>query len=271
MRAAALQMNSQADKAANLATAERLVREAAADEAKLILLPEKFNLLGNSEDYFAGAETLDGETITLCRSLAEELRIDLVAGSIVERIEGREKLANTCVHLGPDGEIRATYSKIHMFDVEVDGQVYRESDHEEHGDRIVLSRTSSGQGLGLTVCYDLRFPEVFRILALRGALVETVPAAFTEVTGEAHWELLLRARAVENQLFVVAANQFGVHDGDRRSFGHSMIVDPWGRVLAEAPGEGEAVVAAELEFAVLDQIRDKLPTLANRVPSAYSW
>jgi predicted amidohydrolase len=269
--AAAVQMNSQADKAANLKSAERLVREAAAAGATLVVLPEKFNLLGSSADYFAGAEPLTGETITLCRELASELKIDLVAGSIVERVEGRQKLANTCAHIAPDGSIAATYRKIHMFDVEVDGQVYRESDHEQRGEEIVTSRLVSGQTLGLTICYDLRFPELFRILALKGALIETIPAAFTAVTGAAHWELLVRARAVENQLFVVAAGQCGVHDGDRHSYGHSMIVDPWGELLAEAPGEGEKMIAAELDFSALEGIRDKLPSLANRVPSAYAW
>ncbi len=271
MIAAAIQMNSQADKAANLDATERLVREAVAGGAELVLLPEKFNLLGNTKDYFEGAEPLEGETISLCSALALELKIDLIAGSIVERVEGREKLANTCVHLGPDGEVKATYRKIHMFDVEVDGQVYRESDHEDPGDEIVTSELAGGQRAGLTVCYDLRFPELYRILALQGALVETVPAAFTYATGEAHWELLLRARAVENQLFVVAANQFGCHDGDRRSYGNSMIVDPWGVVLARAADEGESVVAAELDFAAQLAVRDKLPSLANRVPGAYRW
>lgn len=271
MIAAALQMNSQADKSANLAVAERLVRSAAADGASLVLLPEKFNLMGATRDYFEQAEPLDGPTVTLCSALAAELKIDLVAGSFVERVPGREKLANTCVHLGADGQVRGVYRKIHMFDVEVGGQVYRESDHEQGGEEIVTSQLADGRTLGLTVCYDLRFPELYRILALRGALVETVPAAFTQATGEVHWELLLRARAVENQLFVVAADQFGLHDGDRRSFGNSMIVDPWGEVLARAGSDGEEVVAAELDFDLLDQVRDKLPSLANRVPSAYSW
>jgi predicted amidohydrolase len=269
--AAAIQMNSQADKAANLARAHALIREAAAGGATLVVLPEKFDLLGNTKDYFAGAETLDGPTISGLAALSAELKIDLVAGSFVERVEGREKLANTCVHLGPDGQIKATYRKIHMFDVVVDGTEYRESDHEEPGDDIVLSETADGTKLGLTVCYDIRFPELYRILAVRGALVETVPAAFTYVTGEAHWELLLRARAVENQLFVIAANQFGFHDGDRRSYGNSMIVDPWGTVLARASDDGEAVVAAGLDFTAQSAIRDKLPSLANRAPDAYSW
>lgn len=268
--AAAIQMNSQADKQANLQRADLLVRQAADEGANFILLPEKFNLLGNTKDYFDGAEPLDGMTITWAKELAAELAVDLVAGSIVEKVEGAEKLANTCVHLGPSGETKAIYRKIHMFDVEVGGQVYRESDHEDRGEEIVQS-TTGGASVGLTVCYDVRFPELYRILAIRGAQIVTVPAAFTYVTGEAHWELLLRARAVENQVFVVAANQFGFHDGDRRSYGNSMIIDPWGTVLARAGDEGEAGIAAPLDFAAQADIRDKLPSLANRVPNAYSW
>jgi predicted amidohydrolase len=263
-------MNSQADKAANLATADRLVREAAAGGATAALLPEKFNVMGNTKDYFANAETLAGETVNWAREIAKELSIDLIAGSIVEKIEGAEKLANTCVHLGPDGEIKATYRKIHMFDVEVGGQVYKESDHEDRGDEIVASDVA-GVSTGLTICYDLRFPELYRILAVNGALIETVPAAFTQATGEVHWELLLRARAVENQVFVIAANQFGFHDGDRKSYGNSMIIDPWGTVLARAGDDAEGVVAADLDFDAQRAIRDKLPSLANRVPDAYSW
>ncbi len=283
--AAAIQMNSQADKAANLAAARRLVRDAAGRGANVVLLPEKFNLLGNSRDYFEGAEPIDGPTVTRLRELTQELSIDLVAGSFVERVSGREKLANTCVHIGPDGEIKAVYRKIHMFDVEVGGQVYRESDHEQRGEEIVTTLLTAGgasasgrpAGLpagvpaGLAICYDLRFPELYRILAVRGALVLFVPAAFTYVTGEAHWELLLRARAVENQCFVLAADQCGFHDGDRRSYGNSMIVNPWGDVLARAGDDEETPILATLDTSYQAAIRDKLPSLANRVPDAYDW
>lgn len=270
MRAAAIQMNSQADKSANLDVADRLVRAAASDDSSLVLLPEKFNVMGSTKDYFENAETLAGETIGWAREIAKELAIDLIAGSIVERIDGAEKLANTCVHVGADGEIKATYRKIHMFDVEVGGQRYKESDHEDRGEQIVTTAVA-GITTGLSICYDLRFPELYRILAIRGALIETVPAAFTQATGEVHWELLLRARAVENQVFVIAANQFGFHDDDRKSFGNSMIVDPWGTVLARASDDSAAVIAAELDFDAQKAIRDKLPSLANRVPEAYAW
>lgn len=271
MQVAALQMNSGADVAANIDVAERLVREAATAGAVLVLLPEKFNLLGNSVQYFAGAEALDGELAQWAAALAAELKIDLIAGSIVEQRGEGQKLANTCLHFAPDGKLRATYRKIHMFDVEVGGQVYRESDHEDRGEEIVVTHGADGTAIGLTVCYDLRFPELYRILALRGARILTVPAAFTYATGEAHWELLLRARAVENQCFVIAANQFGYHDGDRRSFGNSMIIDPWGTVLARAGDSDETVIMATLDIAQQDELRDKLPSLANRVPETYKW
>jgi deaminated glutathione amidase len=270
MRAAAVQLNSTDDKERNMATADRLVRDAAQDGADLIVLPEKFNVLGEHEHYVAGAETLDGPTITWAREVARELGVDLVAGSIVEKREGRDKLGNTSVHVGPDGEVKAVYRKIHMFDVVVGGIEYRESASEDPGDEIVTSEAADGIPLGLTVCYDLRFPELFRILAIRGARVVTLPAAFTKVTGRAHWEILIRARAIENQAFVVAADQIGTHPPDKESFGGSMIVDPWGDVLASAPDE-ECFIAANLDFARQDEVRDKLPSLANRVAGAYRW
>jgi predicted amidohydrolase len=270
MRAAAVQLNSTQDKQRNLARADDLTRAAAADGAQLVVLPEKFNLLGTHQHYVDGAETLDGPTLGWARETARELTIDLIAGSIVERREGREKLANTSVHLGPDGEIKAVYRKIHMFDVIVAGKEYRESDSEEPGEEVVLSHTDDGLPLGLTVCYDLRFPELFRILAVEGARVIALPAAFTKVTGQAHWEILVRARAIENQAFVVAADQIGVSPPDNESYGGSMIVDPWGEVLALAPDE-DCFIAADLDLARQDEVREQLPSLANRVPAAYRW
>jgi deaminated glutathione amidase len=271
MHAAAVQLNSTDDKARNMEAADRLTRAAAAEGANLVVLPEKFNVLGTHADYEAGAESLDGPTISWARDIARELGIDLVAGSIVERREGRDKLSNTSVHVGPDGELKGVYRKIHMFDVVVGGVEYRESESEEPGDEVVLSETAGGVPLGLTVCYDLRFPELYRILAVRGARVLTVPAAFTKVTGEAHWELLVRARAIENQAFVVAADQVGTHPPDKQSYGGSMIVDPWGEVLARAADDGEGFAAAELDLARQDEVREQLPSLANRVPGAYRW
>ena len=229
-------------------------------------------LRGSAQDYAAGAETLEGgRPLEWAAQLARELGIDLVAGSIAERREGHERVANTSVHVGQDGEIKAVYRKIHMFDVEVGGVEYRESEHSEAADEIVMSETAGGHGLGLTICYDLRFPELYRILALRGARVITVPANFTRITGEAHWEVLLRARAIENQVFVIAPGQGRRQGPESDSYGNSMIVDPWGAVLARAGGEGACFVAADLDLARQDEVREKLPSLANRVAGAYRW
>jgi predicted amidohydrolase len=234
------------------------------------VLPEKWSVIGSPDDLRAGAEPLDGPAITWAREVARELRIDLVAGSIAERVAGREKLANTSLHIDPEGEIRASYRKIHMFDVEVEGTVYRESETEDPGDEIVTSETAGGVELGLTVCYDLRVPELYRILAVRGARILLVPAAFTLATTREHWETLVRARAIENQAFVIAANQYGLHPPGNRSGGRSMIVDPWGVVLAQAP-DRETYVIADLDLERQAQIRRDLPSLANRRPAAYAW
>ena len=262
LRAAAIQLNSTADRARNLAAADRLVRAAAADGAQLVVLPEKWPVLASSGEVAEAAEPLDGPALTWARSLAAELRIDLVAGSIAER--GEAKGRNASVHVGPDGNDRAIYRKLHMFDVTVGGQAYLESEHEDPGDEVVVSSLADGTELGMSICYDLRFPELYRELAARGAKVVCVPAAFTLATTRVHWEVLLRARAIEDQCFVVAANQFGEHAPGMRSGGRSMIVDPWGEVLADAGEEGEAVVAADLDLGRLDQIRRDLPALANR-------
>jgi predicted amidohydrolase len=271
VRAAAVQLQSGTETESNLASAERHVRAAAADGAELVVLPERLDIRGASADYAAGAEPLDGRPVSWARELARELAIDLVAGSVAERREGHERVSNTSVHVGPDGDVRAVYRKIHMFDVEVGGVEYRESEHSEPADELVLSEMANGVSLGLTICYDLRFPELYRILALRGARVITVPANFTRVTGEAHWEVLLRARAIENQVFVIAPGQGRRPGPEGDSYGNSMIVDPWGEVLARAPMEGDCFIAAELDLARQDEVREKLPSLANRVAAAYTW
>jgi predicted amidohydrolase len=267
-------MNSTDDRAANLGAADRLTREAAERGAELVLLPEKWSFLGSGRDLEAGAEPLDGPALSWARETARELRIDLVAGSIVERLEtgdesGR-RLANTSVHVGPDGVVKAVYRKIHMFDVDVDGVAYRESRHERPGNEIVTSRSATGVELGLSVCYDVRFPELYRILTLRGARVLLVPAAFTLATTRDHWATLLRARAIENQAFVVAANQIGRHPGDLRSGGRSLIIDPWGVVLAQAP-DATGQIQATLDLSGLERIRAAVPALANRRPEVYAW
>ena len=278
MRAAAVQLNSNEDKSRNVEIAERLVRRAAAEGAELVVLPEKFNVIGTSEQLVAGAEPLDGPTLRWAASVARELGVWLVAGSIVERVEGEDKLRNTSVLLDPEGTTRAVYRKIHMFDVEVGGVTYSESDVETPGDEIVVAdvetddeRHNERLRLGLAICYDLRFPELFRIMAVQGAQAFTLPSAFTLPTGRAHWETLVRARAIENQAFVIAAGQVGRHPPDHESYGHSLIVDAWGTVLARAADEAEQVMVADLDLEAQTGVRAKLPSLANRRPDAYRW
>jgi predicted amidohydrolase len=269
VRVAAVQLNATEDTARNRERADRLTREAAARGAELVVLPEKWTALGTDEQLRASAEPLDGPTLGWARATARELGIDLLAGSFVERTpEGR--LHNTSVHVGPDGELHAVYRKLHLFDVEVAGTIYRESDLEDPGDEIVVTTTAGGVGLGMTVCYDLRFPELYRILALRGAHVLAVPSAFTLTTTRDHWEVLLRARAIEDQAFVIAANQIGVSGAGNASGGRSLIVDPWGVVLAQAT-DAETVVAADLDLARVVEVRERLPALANRRPETYRW
>jgi predicted amidohydrolase len=270
VRVGAIQLNANEDPAHNLATADRLVRHAASLGAELVALPEKWTVLGTPEQMQAGAQALDGPAISWARAIARELGIDVLAGSMFERVPGREKGANTSVHVGPDGELKAVYRKIHLFDVEVDGAVYAESATEEAGDEIVLAELADGTKLGMSVCYDLRFPELYRILAVRGAQLLVVPSAFTLPTTRDHWEVLVRARAIENQCFVIAPNQVGNHPGNLRSGGRSLIVDPWGLVLASAP-DVESAIVAELDFSILREVRQRLPSLARRRPDAYGW
>jgi predicted amidohydrolase len=270
VRAAAVQLNASEDTDRNLATADRLVRDAARAGAELVVLPEKWPALGAGDVIVAGAQDLDGPAMQWASGVAAELGIDLVAGSFVARIPGASKFANTSIHFGPDGQRRALYRKVHMFDVEVDGTVYAESEHEQGGDEIVVSALASGARLGMSVCYDLRFPELYRVLAVKGAEIVVVPSAFTLATTRDHWAVLVRARAIENQCFVVAANQIGAHPGGFRSGGRSMIVDPWGLVLATA-ADGETVIVADLDLDALRAIRQRLPSLANRRPDVYGW
>ncbi|MGI8559811.1 MAG: carbon-nitrogen hydrolase family protein [Solirubrobacteraceae bacterium] len=256
IQACAVQMNSTADRAANFAQADRLTRSAVAAGAQLVVLPEKWNLLADGLQLAAGAEPLDGPAISWARAVARELSIDLIAGSIVLAPAN----TNTCVHVGPDGEIRARYSKLHMFDVAVEGTVYRESVHTRAGEEVVASDVR-GARTALSICYDLRFPELYRKLA---AELIVVPSAFTRATTRDHWEILLRARAIENQAWVVAANQTGEHGSPGlHSGGRSMIVDPWGVVVARA-GEDVGLTCANLDMQRLERIRAELPALDAR-------
>jgi deaminated glutathione amidase len=267
MRVACVQMTSGADKARNLETAERLVARAAAEGAALVVLPEKWNALGSVEVLRNAAEPLSGESIAALRDWARRHGVAIVGGSITERREGRDKLSNTSVALDAKGEIQAVYRKIHLFDVEVGGLVYRESEAEEPGDEAVVTEVDDWP-VGLTVCYDVRFSELFRVLTDGGARLVTVPANFTLHTGRDHWEVLLRARAIENQIYVAAAAQVGEPVSGRPSYGRSLIADPWGLILAQAPDE-ETVVVADLDLARLEDVRRRLPSLEHRRPEAY--
>ena len=259
---AAIQMATSSDKSANLEKAENLIRLAAARGAKLVGLPEVFNWRGKRPEEAAAAESLDGVTLTLMAGLARELEIYLLAGSITEDAPGHAKRYNTSVLFGPDGERLAVYRKIHLFDVDLPGRVtIKESDAKIPGTEVVTAATNLGP-IGLSVCYDLRFPELFRRLTFSGARILTIPSAFTFPTGEAHWEVLIRARAIENQCYVVAPAQFGPNVHGFSDYGNSMIVDPWGRVLARA-GDSEGVVIAPIDIAYLERVRRELPSLTH--------
>lgn len=269
LRVAVVQMNSRSDKEANLATAERLIDEAAAQGARLVALPEYVSFLGPKEEHPAQAESIPGPTTDRFAAKARQHGVYLLGGSILERTDDPGRFANTSVLFGADGEILAAYRKIHLYDVEIAGNVSaNESATILAGDRPLTAEVD-GHTVGLSICYDLRFPELYRLLALEGAEILFVPAAFTLFTGKDHWHLLLRARAVENQCFVLAPAQIGAHEpNSARCYGHALVVDPWGTVLADAP-DREAVVIADLNFGDLRRIRAELPSLANRRPEAY--
>ncbi len=247
-----------------------LVGRAASKGAELVVVPEHFSLFGNASALRNSAEPLHGSVMRWAETVAKEHGVWLVAGSFVELSAGR-RYNTTCV-VSPEGALTASYRKIHLFDVDVPGAVSRESDAVAPGNRATMVQISPSDGwpvpVGLTICYDLRFPELYRVLTLAGALVIVVPSAFAAATGRLHWEVLLRARAIENQVFIVAAGQVGELGGQFEAYGHSAIVDPWGTVLAEVP-EGPGVAVADLDFAAQQDARSTLPCLSQRRPSAY--
>ena len=261
--AAAVQMLATSDKANNLDEARRWVRAAASKGARVIALPEVFIWRGHKSDERNAAEPIPGPTSQELASLARELGIYLLGGSILEDIPGNEKAYNTSLLFGPNGELLASYRKIHLFDVDLaQGVSVRESDTRAFGNAIVVRETELCR-MGLTVCYDLRFPELYRGLAAQGAQLIFVPSAFTAYTGQAHWEPLLRARAIENQVYVIAPAQFGNSTKSFETHGHSMIVDPWGKILAELP-DGPGFVTAEVDLDYLGKVRAELPALTHR-------
>ena len=265
MRVGVVQLTSTDDVASNPVAAERGVREAAARGAGFVALPEMFGFLRREGGSLPHAQELDGPIVAAARSWAQAASLWLLAGSFAERVPGEERVYNTSVLVSPEGEIAACYRKIHLFDVDLgEGEQgrYRESARIAPGDQVVVADTPFG-GVGLSVCYDLRFPELYREAARRGARFLTVPSAFTRETGKDHWEVLLRARAIENQAFVVAPAQCGRHSSDRTSHGRSLIIDPWGLVLAQL-GDRPGVAVADCDLEELERIRTRLPALAHR-------
>ncbi|MBX3415542.1 MAG: carbon-nitrogen hydrolase family protein [Pirellulales bacterium] len=261
--AAAVQLNSREDKAANVAAAQHWIEAAAAAGARLIALPEMFTCYGRREAMLAAAEPIPGPTSELLAALAERLRITLIGGSLPEAASQPGKVFNTSLVFGPEGTLLARYRKIHLFDVDLPGRVtVCESNWSLPGDSIATCPTPCGT-LGQAICYDLRFPELFRELSARQVELIVVPSAFTRATGRDHWELLIRARAVENQAFLIAPNQVGHHAPGLESYGHSLIVDPWGTPLAVAADE-PGLAVAEIDRARLAEIRRNLPALAHR-------
>jgi predicted amidohydrolase len=261
--AAAVQMLASSDKAANLHEADRWVRAAAAQGARLVVLPEVFIWRGQKSDEKKFAEPIPGPTSQELALLARELGIYLLAGSILEVIPNSKKVYNTSLLFGPKGELLASYRKIHLFDVDLaQGVSLRESATRAFGSSIVVAETELCR-MGLTVCYDLRFPELYRGLVTEGAQVIFVPSAFTAYTGRAHWEPLLRARAIENQVYIIAPGQFGKSAQSFETYGHSMIVDPWGKILGEL-ADGPGVVVAEIDLDYLARVRAELPALTHR-------
>ncbi|MGK4004137.1 carbon-nitrogen hydrolase family protein [Sorangium sp. So ce1036] len=263
---AALQLSSQEDVGENLARVEARIVEAANRGATTVVLPENFAYMGSEEKKRSIAEDLDAGVGPIVRCLAEaarSARVTIVAGGFPERAPDPARPYNTCAVFAPDGRLTARYRKIHLFDVEIaDGTKYRESASTSAGDRPVVTEID-GVKLGLSICYDVRFPELYRALSSAGAEAVVVPAAFTLLTGKDHWLVLLRARAIEAQAYVVAAAQWGKHPGGRATFGKSCVIDPWGEVIAQA-SEGEGIVVATLDPAYLDRVRTNLPALRHR-------
>jgi predicted amidohydrolase len=264
--AAVVQMTSTADVERNLSTAEALVEEAARRGASFVGLPENFAFLRSEGQPVPEPQAIDGPWVRRMADLARRLRITLLLGSLPEHVPGDTRVRNTSVLLGPDGQTLACYRKIHLFDIDLPGMEHlKESKTVAPGDEIVVADTPLGP-VGLTICYDMRFPELYRELVRRGARVLCVPSAFTERTGKAHWEVLLRARAIENLAYVLAPAQVGHHGGGRASHGQALIADPWGAVVAQVP-DGEGIALAELDFARLARLRRELPALSHvRLP-----
>lgn len=271
LRSAAIQVNTRDNPAQNLAAVERLLDQAADLGAQFAALPEFWSYLGPYVGFEQAAQTVPGPFIERLQEKARQHRMIVHGGSIVERHpELSGKFYNTCVLIDRSGEIVAKYRKIHLFDVDLaNGERHYESERIVPGDELVTAQID-GITFGLTICYDLRFPELYRLLALRGAQIVMVPAGFTLHTGRDHWEVLLRARAIENLCYVIAPAQVGSYPPNRHCFGRSMIIDPWGLVLAQAP-DVPGVIMADIDLEASTRARAQIPCLENRRPEIYRW
>lgn len=262
---AAVQMTSTPSVDHNLEAAEKLVTKGARNGAQMVVLPECFAYLGPDGGQRDIAEAIEapGPILSACQGWAKQHDVELILGGFWERAADPQKVHNACVHVGRDGLVRAVYRKIHLFDVDLaDGTRLLESSVVAPGKEAVVTDAPFGR-LGLSICYDLRFPELYRKLVYQGAIAITAPAAFTLHTGKDHWHVLLRARAIESQAYMIAAAQTGLHFGKRVSYGHALVADPWGCVVAQC-GEGEGVVVAEVDPGVVDTVRRQLPSLKHR-------
>ncbi|MFZ5451141.1 MAG: carbon-nitrogen hydrolase family protein [Thermodesulfobacteriota bacterium] len=265
MRVAAVQLNSTPDLDHNLSRTRSLIQEAASQGAQLIALPEHFAYLGPEDQNPPSAQSLDGPLAGEFKELAWKLGVFLLLGSFPELTPGETRPFNTSVLLSPEGEILAAYRKMHLFDVDIaQGPRYQESQWIQAGEELaVVPLPGTPFTAGMAICYDLRFPELFRALSAKGADLLLLPAAFTLATGRDHWEVLVRARAIENQAYLIAPAQWGQHSPGRRSYGRSLIVDPWGLILAQAP-DAEGVIYARLDHDRLQRLRRELPCLRHR-------
>ena len=272
LKIAAVQMNSGCDKEKNLAQAKKIISLAVKKKAKFIVLPEVFNYRGELSEAFKMAEPIPGYSTNLISQLAKKYKVWILIGSLLEKVGAdlpsalktrNVKPFNTSVLINPQGKIVAKYRKIHLFDIKLKGKEILESSRNQSGKNPKLAKVENIK-VGLSICYDLRFPELYRYYSKNGAKIICIPSSFTKPTGEAHWHTLIKARAIENFAYVIAPNQAGTGSGGVKTFGHSLIVDPWGKVLAEGPANSEAVIFADIDLDYLEKIRKHLPALEHR-------
>ncbi|MDB2415139.1 carbon-nitrogen hydrolase family protein [Rickettsiales bacterium] len=262
LKVSCIQINSQNNMAQNIDKICSYIKEAAKNGAEFITLPENAALMpANEEESIKAAISMeDHPALSAFKSAAKDLNIWLLVGSIAVKHENSNKMANRSFLISPKGEVAAYYDKIHLFDVDIEnGESHKESSRYEAGEKAVIAKLPFAN-IGMTICYDLRFPHLYRDLAKKGANIICVPAAFTKKTGEAHWHTLLKARAIETGCFIIAPAQTGTHPANRKTFGHSLIIDPWGKIISEA-GTGEEIIYAQIDLKMVEKIRKQLPTI----------